>query len=249
MCGHRMVIALMILLCGQLQVCAESSDSLSASGCAFRWPQLVAPATLVTLGTVGVSAQPLCRFKRHVRSKFEEWRGDRRFHADDYIQYLPAACHLGLGLLGAPPQHPLRERVAAQATAWMAMCAMVNAIKYSVQERRPDGSARNSFPSGHTATAFMGAELVREEYGNWYGAGAYVVAGSIAFLRLYNDRHWLNDVVGGAGVGILAARIGYWLLPVERRLFRWDKHRDTAILVPACEPLSRTLSLHFAASF
>ena len=242
------VMLLLSFLC-QGRVYAERIDSLAASDCAFRWPQLVAPAALVTVGTVGVSAPSLCRFKRYVRSEFEDWRGDKRFHADDYLEYLPAVCHLGLGPLGVSARHPFRERVAAQATAWIAMVAMVNATKYTMRERRPDGSARNSFPSGHTATAFMGAELVREEYGNWYGTGAYLVAGSIAFLRLYNDRHWVNDVVGGAGVGILAARVGYWLLPLERRLFRWDKRSDTAILVPAYEPSSRALSLNFAAAF
>ena len=76
----------------------------------------------------------------------------------------------------------------------------------------------------------MGAELMREEYGNAWGAGAYVIAGGVAFLRMYNDRHWLNDVIAGAGVGILAARIGYWLLPLERKLFRWEKKKQTMTL-------------------
>lgn len=54
----------------------------------------------------------------------------------------------------------------------------------------------------------MGAELVRIEYGGWYGAGAYAVAAGVGFMRMYNGRHWLHDVVAGAGVGILSARIG-----------------------------------------
>lgn len=53
--------------------------------------------------------------------------------------------------------------------------------------------------SGHTATVFIGAELVRIEYGGWYGAGAYTIATGVAFMRMYNGRHWLHDVVAGAG--------------------------------------------------
>ena len=45
-------------------------------------------------------------------------------------------------------------------------------------------------------------------------------------LRVYNNHHWLSDVIAGAGVGILSARIGYWLLPYTRRamhrLTGWD---------------------------
>ena len=106
------------------------------------------------------------------------------------------------------------------------MGVLTNALKYTVCEMRPDGSARNSFPSGHSATAFMGAELVRLEYGGWAGAGSYSVASATAALRVYNNRHWFNDLLGGAAIGILSANVGYWLLPLERRLldqwFGWD---------------------------
>lgn len=44
------------------------------------------------------------------------------------------------------------------------MGASVLAIRGSSNVLRPDGSAKNYFPSGHTATAFMGAELLRKEY-------------------------------------------------------------------------------------
>lgn len=40
------------------------------------------------------------------------------------------------------------------------MATSVNTIKYTAQVDRPDKSARNSFPSGHTAVAFMGAEFL-----------------------------------------------------------------------------------------
>ena len=86
-----------------------------------------------------------------------------------------------------------------------------------------------SFPSGHTATVFMGAELVRMEYKDsspLYGIGAYTIACGVAFLRLYNERHWCNDVLAGAGIGILSARIGYWLLPFEKKLFGLDKKKS-----------------------
>ena len=147
-----------------------------------------------------------------------ELSGGQQRHFDDWIQYLPTVAYVGLGF-GARSEHGFAERLCVTATAYAAQGLMTNALKYTVREQRPDSDARNAFPSGHTATAFMGAELVRREYGPWWGAGAYAVATTTALMRLYNDRHWTNDLLGGAAIGILSADIGFWLLPLERRLF------------------------------
>ena len=40
------------------------------------------------------------------------------------------------------------------------MSGSVTFLKHAVQELRPDGSARNSFPSGHTAQAFAAAAFL-----------------------------------------------------------------------------------------
>ena len=226
------------------------ADSLShCRDAAFSLRQLVVPGALVVTGSVGVCNGYAHRLRGDVRKDMSKMRGTCYMHADDYLQYLPTAAHVGLGAVGVPSRHPFRERAAAQLTAWTAMAVMVNVTKVSVREPRPDSRARNSFPSGHTATAFMGAELVREEYGNAWGAGAYAFATGIALLRLYNDRHWTNDVVAGAGFGILAARVGYWLLPLERRLLGWNKGTAAVAALPAYDATGCGLCLTVAAAF
>ena len=125
----------------------------------------------------------------------------------------------------------------------------MNVTKFAVDEKRPDSGALNSFPSGHMATAFIGAELVREEYGNGYGFGAYAFASGIAVLRLYNDRHWLNDVIAGDGIGILSARIGYWLLPWEQKILGWDNASRSISLLPVYQPTEHSASISLLAVF
>ena len=86
------------------------------------------------------------------------------------------------------------------------------AVKYLANERRPDGSDNLSFPSGHTAQAFLAASIVHTEFrdkSQWYGVGAYTIATSVAALRMINDKHWQSDVVAGAGFGILSAHLAY----------------------------------------
>lgn len=215
----------------------------------FDGAQLIAPAVFVTLGQFGTWESHAKKVNIAVRDDFAQWRGDCYFHADDYLQYLPAASYLGLGALGAQARHRFPERVIALGGSYLAMGILVNGVKYTVREMRPDGSSRNSFPSGHTATAFMGAELVRLEYGNGYGLAAYTVATGIGVLRMYNNRHWLSDVLAGAGIGILSAEIGYWLLPYGRRLFGVQGKQQqgpTFSVAPVYEPYTRStgLALH-----
>lgn len=140
--------------------------------------------------------------------------------ADYYLQYVPLAAGVGLGWTGVKAQDPGWDRILVAGMGFVAEGVMVNAIKYTVREERPDGSARNSFPSGHSATAFLGAEIVRREYGWGWGAGAYAVAGSVAALRVYHHRHYWWDTVAGAGCGILSANIGYWLLGPAHKTMR-----------------------------
>ena len=94
------------------------------------------------------------------------------------------------------------------------MAIGVNSLKYSCRVMRPDGSSRNSFPSGHTATAFMAATMLHKEYGHrspWYSIGGYTVATITGVTRQLNNRHWMSDIMVGAGIGILATELGYFL--------------------------------------
>lgn len=245
----KKIVLTYLMLCSVLLASAQPSAGDSISSPSFTPQQLILPSALIAIGSFGVSNGWLCSIKEDVRDGLYDWRGDNRFKGDDYLRFLPVMANVGLGLAGVKSRHSLRERVAVTATASIATWLMVGATKYTVKEKRPDSNERISFPSGHTAIAFAGAELVREEYGNAYGVGAYAFATGIAFLRLYNDRHWLNDVIGGAGFGILSARIGYWLLPWERRLFGWDKSSSTLSVIPTYQPPTHTIGLALSAQF
>ena len=200
----------------------------------FKAAQLALPLTLVAVSSFGVWDKQAKYINNAVRDGFATWRGEAYHNFDDYVQYLPAAAYFAVGFTSAKSRHNWKERLIVLGTSWAAMGIMVNAIKYTVREPRPyNVEKRNSYPSGHTATAFMGAELVRREYGIGYGIAAYAVACGIGVMRMYNDKHWLNDVIGGAGIGILSAQIGYWLLPYTRKLFGMGRTRSGSSMVVA----------------
>lgn len=133
---------------------------------------------------------------------------------DNYTQYLPAAVMLGLKLGGVKGRSSWGRMLASDAMSIALMAGIVNSLKYSAQVERPDGTDLRSFPSGHTATAFMTATMLTKEYGYkspWVGIGAYTVASATGFMRMANNKHWLSDVLTGAGVGIVATEMGYYI--------------------------------------
>lgn len=213
----------------------EESDSLHCVMVSpaeqFKATKLILPVSLAAVGCFGISNGWAKSVNGNVRDGMAHLRGDCYFHADDYIQYVPAASFIGLGFIpGVSHSHNFKERLCAGVTAYAVMALVTNVTKVAVNEPRPDSGSRNSFPSGHTATAFTGAELMRLEYGVWGGISGYTMATGVAFLRLYNNRHWFNDVLAGAGIGILSANVGYWLLPLERKLFKIRNSKDVMIV-------------------
>lgn len=86
-------------------------------------------------------------------------------------------------------------------------------LKPMINEDRPQSSSKRregrpggnmSFPSGHTAAAFGGAAFLQMRYGWVYGAPCYLYAGYVGFSRVYGQRHWFMDVLGGAAIALAA---------------------------------------------
>lgn len=234
-----------------LLIDSTSMSNQSKTECPkFNAKQLIFPGTLIAAGTLGVCNGAFKKLDTNIKNRMDNLRGNHYFRVDDYIQYLPALTYLTFGSIGIKAKHNFKERIMVEATAYITMTALTNIGKYSFKEKRPDSNARNSFPSGHTATVFTGAELMREEHGLGIGTGAYTVALGVAFLRLYNGRHWLNDVIAGAGVGILSARIGYWMLPLYQRWFKWNNPGSEILIVsPAYNPAEHSFSINLTYNF
>lgn len=89
-------------------------------------------------------------------------------------------------------------------------------LKGIIGKKRPPGpieyqpftlsSGYHAFPSGHTTTAFALATSISYHYPK-YNKLAYTLAALVGISRMYEDKHWFSDVVAGAGLGYLSARI------------------------------------------
>ncbi len=150
---------------------------------------------------------------------------------DDYIQYAPLVAQLGMSLGGVKGRSKNRWQVlVTDAMAAAMMAAVVNGMKYGINRTRPNGG-RGSFPSGHTATAFMGATLLAHEYGHksvWIPIAGYSVATATGVLRILNNKHYASDVLVGAAIGIVSAELAYWATDAifkDKKLFKSRRAR------------------------
>ena len=138
---------------------------------------------------------------------------DFKTEIDNYTQFFGPVMATGLKIAGVEGRSDWGRYLASTAMSYGFMALFVNSIKYTAKEMRPDGSTRNSWPSGHTATAFVGATILHKEYGltrsPWYSVAGYGVATATGVMRVLNNRHWVSDVLSGAGVGIMSGELAY----------------------------------------
>lgn len=121
--------------------------------------------------------------------------------AGDILMFaLPASAYLATHVADDPGGR--WQLVLSGATSFLA----TQSIKGIVDKTRPNGG-RESFPSGHSASAFFGASFLERRYGWLWGAPAYGLAAFTAYSRVHAGVHDPQDVVAGAALSVLSTYI------------------------------------------
>ncbi len=98
------------------------------------------------------------------------------------------------------------EKLEFATSALMANGVATVIIKNIIGRERPNGSNKHSMPSGHTSHSFAVAAVANELYGHKVGTAAYLIAGLVAISRINDNKHYLSDVIVGAGLGTVIGR-------------------------------------------
>jgi membrane-associated phospholipid phosphatase len=192
---------------------------INSTGCVFQqktpffkkeWvKKSVAPAVLFT------AAAATWGEKENIREVRNRYLPNFKVKFDDYLQYAPAATVYGLKLAGVKGRNNIGRATLSYGTSLAIMAILVNSIKYTAKVERPDGSKNNSFPSGHAAMAFTNASFLHKEYGMVnpaYSIAGYGSAAITGLGRNLNNRHWVPDILAGAGIGIISTELGYFFI-------------------------------------
>lgn len=198
---------------------------------------LIIPGVLFSYGALTLNSGPLRDINREVKEVLWDHNPHERMRQyEDYTLLAPAVAVYVLNFAGVKGHNNIVDRSIMYGMANLINNGISFGLKRVGIETRPDSSNNQSFPSGHTSQAFVSAEFARLEYRGispWPAIGGYAVAIATGFLRMYNNHHWLSDVVAGAGVGIASTRFAYYLYPaIKHRLFHSRKVKGDAMLLP-----------------
>jgi len=194
---------------------------------------VAAPVLLIGYGISVTGPNGFPFSSRQVQAEAVKTFPGFRTSIDDYLAFSPGALALGLKLSGIKTEHTLLDGFLLYAFSFGLSEGIVEGLKYTVHEMRPDGSDNLSFPSAHSSAAFSGAEFLHQEYINqsgWYSAAGYSLGAATGILRIINDKHWFSDVLVGAGIGILSTKVVYLVYPIIKK--KLTKHKRQVGFLP-----------------
>ena len=222
-------LVLLTLLQGQLLAQEPDPDSAVA-----RARQVPTPVLAIGGPAVALALMP---FDRRIRGNLQgptlQDSGPAKTTSDVFRQLgehtVPAAFGLALLTGWALDHEPTQQGSLHVLESLAASALVVTGMKLITGRARPfedpdpwnyglaqgfDGHGYRSFPSGHTSQAFALATSVQDELNEhwgvetkWLGIPLYSAAALTGFSRMYHDRHWASDVIMGAAVGTLVARV------------------------------------------
>ncbi|MDR1342664.1 MAG: phosphatase PAP2 family protein [Prevotellaceae bacterium] len=233
MLKYILILLILVIIAGAVR--AQDSIRQASKHKHFPYKSQIFPVALVAVGTAAM------------------WKGNREVNrwipktgttADDYLQYVPMLGLYAANLAGVKAQNSVWTQTKYLALSQLLCAATVQTLKYTVREQRPNQGAHNSYPSGHTSVAFVGATVMYHEFKNTNKLVAYsgfVVATAVGILRQTNQRHWVSDVLAGAGIGVLSTNLIYYFEPLKN----WQifPKSDKISILPYYDGKSTGLSL------
>ncbi|MBW8362880.1 MAG: phosphatase PAP2 family protein [Kaistella sp.] len=215
---------------------AQQKDTLSIDNerLGFQYKKMYIPVALMASGIVFDG-----NGRESLKNEMLEERNEHLFgftnHIDDYAQFAPMVAVYGFEMAGMQPRTDWKNRTAILIKGQVLNLGMVYILKKTLKKPRPDGTAY-SFPSGHTANAFAGATMLAIEYGKdykWVPYVSYGVATGVGIMRMANNKHYISDVLFGAGLGILSMKVAYWTHQYQWNRKKSEKDPFTALYIPA----------------
>ena len=192
------------------------------------------PSAMITYGLISLGDNGIRDIDYNVQNSLK--RNDSFWHTrvDDYVQFAPAVAAYTMKFCKVESAHNLLDMTVLYGLSNILAGGIVRGTKAIAGRERPNNySNKHSFPSGHTQTAFVAAEFLHQEYKDqsiWISVGGYSVATFVGIARIYKNKHWVSDVVAGAGIGILSTKAVYLAYPyLQKKIGKKDKPLQTFV--------------------
>ncbi len=199
-------------------------DSFQTSRIKLTFKSQILPISLITTG----SLLNIGEIKTNIQNKIPNTNNS----LDDYLQYVPMAQMYLFDAVGFKHKNSVIDQTKYLAISQLSSSLIVHFLKNVTNVERPTG-ADYSFPSGHTAAAFVGATVLFQEFKNTeplIAYSGYLFATTTGVLRMTNNAHWLPDILVGAGIGILTTNLVYYFKPLQG--FEPFKQKNDVTFIP-----------------
>lgn len=178
------------------------------------WKKSILPLCLV-FSSLSLNQQTT---KQNLQNKILSPFNGYTNHIDDYIQYTPIGILYSADIFKIKAEHSVWNQTKFLFISEAITGGIVLGLKYGLKIERPDGSAFTSFPSGHASQAFVTSQVLYQEFKNTnklLAYSGYLFSISTGGLRVINNKHWVPDVLMGAGIAVLVTNLVYHFEPLK----------------------------------
>lgn len=196
-----------IMLQGQLVSLAIPSNKLKAKN-------LIIPGAFLIYGGLKPVVNGIPKLDDQIMNNVRQNYSGFHTTAADYLMWAPSASVYAMDAFKVRTQHTFKEHLVLEAGSVLVTGALGFGMRKISENIDAYNSENTKFPSGHTANAFRGAEIVHQELKFSHPVlsySGYVVAAGVGLLRIYDKDHFLSEVIAGAGLGILSTKLTYWI--------------------------------------
>jgi hypothetical protein len=209
---------------------AEEQSLLKKTSNEKKWLKGgIIPAGLITAGLITMAVPENTLLSKYtIQQKITDKYTGFSTTADNYLQFVPGITVFGLKAIGLKSRSDLLNQSIIMVKSQLLTMAVVQSLKSISHIERPNGNGYQSMPSGHTAQAFQLATMLDMEYRDvspWISVSGYAVASATGALRMLNNKHWVSDVLVGAGIGIFTTKFVYLT-----HQYRWGNSSKVVIL-------------------
>lgn len=201
-------------------------DSLNAKSVLKK---TIIPVSLISIGAIINNSHFEKQTQINIRNKVGN---DFESKIDDYFQYIPIIEMYAADALGVKSKNHWFDQSKYLLISNLISSGITHGLKRGINKTRPDGSP-HAFPSGHTSFAFTNATVLFNEFKSSspiLAYSGYAFATTTGTFRVLNNKHWISDVLVGAGIGILVTELVYYFEPLKN-FNPFKKDRDI-ILIP-----------------
>ncbi len=181
---------------------------------------IIIPATFLVYGGLKPVVNAIPELDDKIMSNVQTYHATFHTNAADYLMWVPSAAVYTLDAFNVKTSHTFKQHLVLDVGSIFVTGALGFGMRKVTENIKAFKGKDTQFPSGHTANAFRGAEILHQELKHshpFLSYSGYVVATGVGLLRIYNKQHYLSEVIAGAGLGILSTKLTYWIFDKVKR--------------------------------